>query len=68
MPDYLVNAGGIISVAREFRNEGEENAVMAEVGQIRGRVAELLDRIRVSGQTPAREADAWARSLLVKPA
>ncbi|MFX1678332.1 Glu/Leu/Phe/Val dehydrogenase dimerization domain-containing protein [Mitsuaria sp. CC2] len=67
LPDYLVNAGGIISVAREFRNEGEENAVMAEVGQIRHRVAELLDRIQVSGQTPAREADAWARSLLVKP-
>ena len=68
LPDYLVNAGGIISVAREFRNEGEESAVMAEVGQIRGRVAELLDRVKASGQTPAREADAWARSLLVKPA
>ena len=68
LPDYLVNAGGIISVAREFRNEGEESAVMAEVGQIRGRVAELLDRVKTSGQTPAREADAWARSLLVKPA
>ncbi|UXH80363.1 Leu/Phe/Val dehydrogenase [Roseateles amylovorans] len=68
LPDYLVNAGGIISVAREFRNEGEETAVMNEVAQIRGRVAELLDRIKTSGQTPAREADAWARSLLVKPA
>ncbi|MDT8998905.1 Glu/Leu/Phe/Val dehydrogenase dimerization domain-containing protein [Paucibacter sp. APW11] len=65
LPDYLVNAGGIVSVAREFRNEGEESAVMAEVSQIRDRVAELLDRIRVSGNTPAREADAWARSKLV---
>ncbi|MFG6449555.1 Leu/Phe/Val dehydrogenase [Roseateles sp. BYS180W] len=68
LPDYLVNAGGIISVAREFRNEGEEQAVMTEVGLIRGRVAELLERVRASGATPAREADAWARSLLVKPA
>ena len=68
LPDYLVNAGGIISVAREFRSEGEESAVMAEVGQIRGRVAELLERVKASGQTPARAADAWARSLLVKPA
>lgn len=68
LPDYLVNAGGIISVAREYRGEGEETAVMNEVAQIRGRVAELLDRIKTSGQTPAREADAWARSLLVKPA
>ena len=43
LPDYLVNAGGIISVAREYRGEGEENAVMAEVGRIRERVAELLE-------------------------
>ncbi|SEL67847.1 leucine dehydrogenase [Roseateles sp. YR242] len=68
LPDYLVNAGGIISVAREYRNEGEETAVMNEVAQIRIRVAELLDRVKASGQTPAREADVWARSLLVKPA
>lgn len=68
LPDYLVNAGGIISVAREYRHEGEEAKVMAEVGLIRERVAELLERVRVGGQTPAREADAWARSLLVKPA
>ncbi|MCH7345928.1 amino acid dehydrogenase [Pelomonas sp. CA6] len=68
LPDYLVNAGGIISVAREYRNEGEESQVMAEVGQIRGRVAELLERVRIGGLTPAREADTWARSLLVKPA
>ena len=66
LPDYLVNAGGIISVAREYRGEGEETAVMTEVGQIRGRVAELLDRVKTSGLTPAREADAWARSLLIK--
>ncbi|MGM9514069.1 Leu/Phe/Val dehydrogenase [Roseateles sp. DB2] len=67
LPDYLVNAGGIVSVAREFRNEGEESKVMAEVSEIRGRVAELLERIKVSGNTPGREADAWARSKLVKP-
>ena len=67
LPDYLVNAGGIVSVAREFRNEGEESKVMAEVSEIRGRVAELLERVKASGNTPGREADAWARSKLVKP-
>ena len=67
LPDYLVNAGGIISVAREYRGEGEEAAVMAEVGRIRERVAELLERVRGGATTPAREADAWARSKLVKP-
>lgn len=68
LPDYLVNAGGIISVAREYRGEGEEQAVMAEVGRIGERVAELLARVRHAGSTPAREADAWARAKLVKPA
>lgn len=67
LPDYLVNAGGIISVAREYRGEGEENAVMAEVALIANRVAELLERVKSEGSTPGRVADAWARSLLVKP-
>lgn len=67
LPDYLVNAGGIISVAREYRGEGEEGAVMAEVSRIAERVNELLARIKTSGRTPAAEADAWAQSLLVKP-
>ncbi len=66
LPDYLVNAGGIVSVAREYRNEGEEQAVMAEVGLIAARVEELLERVKTSGLTPAREADDWARAKLVK--
>lgn len=65
LPDYLVNAGGIISVAREYRGEGEEMAVMAEVSRIAERVAELLDRVKLAGTTPARVADAWARAKLV---
>lgn len=64
LPDYLVNAGGIISVAREYRGEGEEQAVMAEVSRIGERVIELLERIKSSGRTPAAEADAWAQSLI----
>jgi leucine dehydrogenase len=64
LPDYLVNAGGIISVAREYRGEGEEAAVMAEVSRIGERVVELLERCKVSGRTPAAEADAWAQTLI----
>jgi hypothetical protein len=62
------NAGGIVSVAREYLSQGEEGAVMAEVSRIGERVEELLQRAKASGQTPAREADAWARAKLVKPA
>jgi len=64
LPDYLVNAGGIISVAREYRGEGEEKAVMAEVSTIGERVVEMLARVKASGRTPAAEADAWAQSLI----
>ena len=64
LPDYLVNAGGIISVAREHRGEGEETAVMREVSLIGERVVELLQRVKLEGRTPARIADDWARSLL----
>jgi len=41
--------------------------VMAEVSRIGDRVAELLDRVKSGGSTPARVADDWARSKLVKP-
>ncbi|TXI16713.1 MAG: Glu/Leu/Phe/Val dehydrogenase [Roseateles sp.] len=68
LPDYLVNAGGIISVAREYRGEGEEQAVMAEVSRIAERVDELLDRVQRADSTPARVADDWARAKLVRPA
>jgi len=64
LPDYLVNAGGIISVAREYRGEGEESAVMTEVSRIAERVEELLQRVQSADSTPARVADDWARSKL----
>ena len=66
LPDYLVNAGGIISVAREYRGEGEEAAVMAEVSRIAERVEELLQRVQTADSTPARVADEWARAKLVR--
>lgn len=62
IPDFLANAGGIISVAREYLGSGKEDDVMQEVGMIRGRVFELLERLQ--GQAPARVADAWARERL----
>ena len=63
LPDYLVNAGGIISVAREYRGEGEETAVMAEVSKIAERVEELLQRVQTADSTPARDPIAAAEVL-----
>jgi leucine dehydrogenase len=64
LPDFLVNAGGIISVAREYLGTGDEQAVMEEVARIRGRVAQLLERS--AGRSTARSAEAWAKEMLVR--
>ena len=63
-PDFLVNAGGIISVAREWLGQGDEASVTAEVMRIGERLAELIDRIHGGSTAPAREAENWARSKL----
>ena len=62
LPDFLINAGGIVSVAREYLGTGTEESVSNEVGQIRDRVAHLLERS--AGQAPARAAGDWALEKL----
>ncbi|WP_330995851.1 hypothetical protein [Burkholderia territorii] len=44
MPDFLANAGGISSCAREYRGEGDKMSVRAEVAQIHARVLQLAQR------------------------
>lgn len=62
LPDFLINAGGIISVAREYLGTGHETAVMQEIARISERVAELMER---SVDSPAaRVAEAWAMEKL----
>jgi len=61
VPDYLINAGGIISCAREYLGHASEEAVMTEVARIGERVSELVERTQASAEAPARIADAWAR-------
>jgi leucine dehydrogenase len=64
-PDFLVNAGGIISVAREWLGQGDQASVVGEVLRIGDRLAELIDRIHGGSTAPAREAENWARTKLV---
>ena len=65
LPDFLINAGGIISVAREHLGGGDEKAVIDEIGRIRQRVIELMDRARRSGESTASLATRWAHEKLV---
>jgi leucine dehydrogenase len=62
VPDFLINAGGIISCVHEYLGDAGEEAVMREVARIGERVSELIDKAHASGEAPARIADAWARA------
>jgi leucine dehydrogenase len=63
-PDFLVNAGGIISCVREYLGSADKQAVLAEVAQIGPRVFELAERVQASRVAPARTAVAWAREKM----
>lgn len=65
-PDFLINAGGIISCAREYLGGADEAAVLAEVAHIRERVFELAQRVEKTGLAPAREAVSWAQEKLAR--
>ncbi|WP_175891701.1 Leu/Phe/Val dehydrogenase [Burkholderia cepacia] len=64
VPDFLINAGGIISCAREYLGEGDEMSVRGEVARIHARVQHLARRVAESGIAPARAAINWAQEKL----
>ncbi|QQX88894.1 amino acid dehydrogenase [Cupriavidus necator] len=63
-PDFLINAGGIISCAREYLGGVEAAALMEEVSRIRERVFSLARRVEATGEPPARAAVKWAQEVL----
>ena len=67
MPDYVVNAGGIISVVREYEGATNEAAVDAEIVRIADRVGDLILQARATGKTPAMVAYELARQKIGFP-
>ncbi len=63
-PDYVINAGGIISVAREFFEEGSEEEVRADVNRIPERLDTIFRESADSGRATNRIADDLARRLV----
>lgn len=63
-PDYVVNAGGIISVAREYYGGATESQVMAEIQEIPGRLTEIFERARREGRSTNAVADQIARERI----
>jgi leucine dehydrogenase len=63
-PDYVVNAGGIISVAREYHGGATEAQVTAEIHGIPARLTEIFERARREGRSTNAVADQMARERI----
>ena len=63
-PDYVINAGGIISVAREYYGSSSEDEVRADVSRIRERLQAIFDEAKSTGRPTNELADELARSIV----
>ena len=63
-PDYVINAGGIISVSREYRGGATDAQVLEDIGQIPLRLTEIFERARDENRTTNAVADEMARERL----
>ena len=68
-PDYVINAGGIISVTLEYlcRHKGDPcdiNEVRKRLAQIPGRLEKIWQESDASGISPDRVAEAMAQKLI----
>ena len=63
-PDYVINAGGIISVAREYAGGVSEAQVTAEIHGIPARLTEIFERAKRENRTTNAVADQLAQDLI----
>jgi leucine dehydrogenase len=62
-PDYVINAGGIISVLRHIDNAGDEE-INRRIDDIPARLSAIWQESDSSGITPAQVADNMAQKLI----
>ena len=67
LPGYVVNAGDIISCAREYEGTGDSAGVEHEVQRIADRVSDLIEKSRATGKSIAEVAYAQARARIGFP-
>jgi leucine dehydrogenase len=67
-PDYVINAGGIISVSREYHGgaAATEAQVIADIQAIPLRLTEIFERARRENRTTNEVADEMARERLAR--
>jgi leucine dehydrogenase len=66
-PDYVINAGGIISVSREYHGGATEAQVVSDIHAIPVRLTEIFERARRENRTTNAVADQMARERLGRP-
>jgi leucine dehydrogenase len=66
-PDYVINAGGIISVSREYQGGATEAQVIADIHAIPTRLGEIFERARRENRPTGAVADEMARERLGRP-
>ncbi|MGI9224100.1 MAG: Glu/Leu/Phe/Val family dehydrogenase [Woeseiaceae bacterium] len=63
-PDYVINAGGVISVAHEYLGQSSEQQVRAEVSKIPLRLRDIFDEAVARGLPTNALADDLARRIV----
>ena len=64
-PDYVINAGGVISAGLEYLGRDGFERKVQDIGR---RLARIFDRADASGESEARVADAMAQEVLARGA
>jgi leucine dehydrogenase len=67
-PDYVINAGGLISVTHEYQGDATEAEVIAAIEAIPVRLTEIFERARRENRPPGAIADQMARERLGRQA
>jgi len=65
-PDYVINAGGIISVGREYLGGASLASIEAEIGKIPERLTEIFERSRAQNRPTSDIADEMAKRLITQ--
>jgi leucine dehydrogenase len=65
-PDYVINAGGIISVGREYLGGASAASIEAEIRKIPERLTEIFARSRAENRPTSDIADAMAKRLITQ--
>ncbi len=63
-PDYVINAGGIIAVSREYLGDSNDDVINEEIGRIKERLSTIFQASADTNEPTNRIADKLARSIV----